>query len=626
MSDRTVPAVSRREDGRAQIIQSIVQQAASRFDPDVLVAMEKRDNALIEDEIVHGVQSSAFVYSISLGGKRAEGITVVGARHLAAKYGGIQATIISTLSKRGAMFISRSFPYGGFPGRLDVQQIPDLREEEDFYEVVIEIHDIKSANKIPSSRREYRYEKRSEASMRTNPQQDPYFERPHLEQIAFSKAFRNGVTSIIPQDFVLQFKTNNLALNADTSFVGSLMEEKRSGVLRYAAARAIAVDRDTMERLTFDQIAGLADAAREGSAEGFVQSAQALGIIVGSDEQDGRLVRRVVDPPKPPAETTKQVTNGQRQGGNQQQQKADAKPKEQVAKQQDKPDPADSKPAVVEHKVAPPKDEPKRQDLHPEFDHHAFGEDGNEALAEGTGYAIHFSSATDFANWYRAAYAASNGKDALAEHNADALSDAALDPAAMVILEAIGEPKADEQPEGQKAADEKPAEEPAAKRQPVPIATPPNWTVYNAAVAEDLKTVTTKAEMDDWVALNDATYKSNRRPGSKSNFTARIEPMIAEKYKQWAGPPRDRDLEVSNGLVGDLENVKSEAELKALGSNPAVQAFVNRMGQEKRDDITARLREANRAAQSRIKAAQQSQEGSGGPPDDGDPGYTGEAR
>ena len=170
------------------------------FDPDILVAMDKRDNALIEDEIIHGAQSSAFVYSIPIAGSsKAEGITVVGARELAAVYGGIHVTIISSLSKRGGMFISRAYPYGGFPGRLDVQKIQDLEDEEDFYEVTIEIHDIKTGNKIPSSRREYRWEKRSAESMRRNPTQDPQFERPHLEQIAFSKAFRNGVTSILPQ-------------------------------------------------------------------------------------------------------------------------------------------------------------------------------------------------------------------------------------------------------------------------------------------------------------------------------------------------------------------------------------------------------------------------------------------
>jgi hypothetical protein len=597
MSDlRTVPAF-RREDGRSQIIQSLVQQASHKFDPDILAAMDQRDNALVEDEVVHGAQSRAFVYSIAIAGaKRAEGITVVGARQLASVYGGIQATVISTLSKRGGMFISRSFPYGGFPGRLDVQKIPDLEEEEDFYEVMIEVHDIKTGNKIPSSRREYRFEKRSEQSMKANPQQDPMFERPHLEQIAFSKAFRNGVTALIPQDAVLQFKAKNLALNADQSFVVSLMEEKRSGVLRYAAARAIGIDRDAMERLTFDQIAGLADAAREGSQEGFLQSANALGIVVGGEPQDQR---RVVSAPKAPVEGQRQVSNGQQQ--------ADPKAKDQPAKRQDQQAattttrPAETKPAAAataERKTTPAKQEK------PTFDHHAFDAIGEEVTTP-EGFALHFSSAIDFALWYRSAYDASKGNEALVEHNADALADASLDPDAAAILEAIGFPKDDEkESEGQQA--EAQPEPENSSRPAVPLTKMPSggpdWPTYNAALAEDLKAITTEAEMDEWVKLNKETFESKLQPRSRTNFTSRVEPMVDAKYKELrAGPPRDHDMERALSFIEDWKKAQTQADLRVIGTSAAIQAFVARMGKD-RPEILKMLIEADADAAARVKA------------------------
>src|SRR5262249_41356792 len=60
-------------------------------------------------------------------------------------------------------------------------------------------------------------------------------------------------------------------------------------VLRFAAQRAIALDRHAVEALTLDQIGGLGDAAREGQLPAFVQAAKALGLEVGQGAPEAEL-------------------------------------------------------------------------------------------------------------------------------------------------------------------------------------------------------------------------------------------------------------------------------------------------------------------------------------------------
>jgi hypothetical protein len=61
---------------------------------------------------------------------------------------------------------------------------------------------------------------------------------------------------------------------------GSVLDEKRGLVIRFAAQKAITLDRRAVEGLTLDQISGLGDAAREGRLPAFVQAAQALGLEI----------------------------------------------------------------------------------------------------------------------------------------------------------------------------------------------------------------------------------------------------------------------------------------------------------------------------------------------------------
>ena len=78
--------------------------SAGVFDIDAYHVMEQRDNALIREEIINGAGSSKFVYQFNLGGKPTTGISVIGARHLAAHYGGLKHKLISSVTKTGSLF------------------------------------------------------------------------------------------------------------------------------------------------------------------------------------------------------------------------------------------------------------------------------------------------------------------------------------------------------------------------------------------------------------------------------------------------------------------------------------------------------------------------------------------
>jgi hypothetical protein len=96
-----------------------------------------------------------------------------------------------------------------------------------------------------------------------------------------------------------------LKLKKTETITASVLDEKRSNVLRFAAQRAIALDRHAVEALTLDQIAGLGDAAREGQLPAFVEAARALGLEVGQDQQAppvSQVVPQQTSPSAAPAE------------------------------------------------------------------------------------------------------------------------------------------------------------------------------------------------------------------------------------------------------------------------------------------------------------------------------------
>lgn len=256
----------------------MARNAAGAFDVDAWHAMNERDNALVEDEILHGAGSSKFVYSFEIGGKPVNGISVVGARQLAAHYGGLKHRIVASTHKIGSLFTFTSFPAEGTEMRVSAAVIQELADEEDYYSVVVETTDLKSGNSVQVEARETRFERRRDGSP---------FERPNYQKIAQAKARRNAILDLIPQHIQIEWKQQQLQLGKTEIITDSVIDQKRAGVLTFAARNGIPLLRDRVHALTMDQIAGLAEAAREGRQPAFAHSARGLGLLDGDMQEIG---------------------------------------------------------------------------------------------------------------------------------------------------------------------------------------------------------------------------------------------------------------------------------------------------------------------------------------------------
>lgn len=256
-----------------------VRTMTGGFDIDAWHVMEERDNALIADEVLHGPGSSKFVYSFDVAGQRdpVTGISVVGARHLAAHYKGLKHRLVAAMQKTGSLFTFTSYPAENLPMAVSCSVVPELADEDDFYAAICEVIDIKTGNAIQIERRELRYEERRGGG---------HFERPHYATIAQSKAYRNAVLALVPQDIVIRWKLDMLRLKKEEVITESVIDQKRANVLQFAATKAIALDRQAIDHLTLDQIAGLGDAAREGRLPAFVEAARALGLEVAQESTE----------------------------------------------------------------------------------------------------------------------------------------------------------------------------------------------------------------------------------------------------------------------------------------------------------------------------------------------------
>jgi hypothetical protein len=341
---------------RQQTLEAV--RTFSGFDVDAWHVMNERDNALIADEVLHGAGSSTFVYNFEIAGKQVAGISVIGARHLANHYKGLQHRIVASMEKIGPLFSFVAYP-GEHPMSVSCSVVAELAEEADFYAAVVEMTDLKTGNKIQTERRESRVEFRRDGSS---------YERPNYATIAQSKAYRNAVLALIPQDVVIQWREAMLKLKKTETITASVIDEKRSNVLRFAAQRAISLDRHAVEALTLDQIAGLGDAAREGQLPAFVTAARALGLEVGQGDAAGaqpaapsegtadRARRQETPPPTPSAQPMARNAGDRPDDPRAQpQERREPWPAAQVVPQQTSPSPA---PAAAE----PPNPEPAPPD------------------------------------------------------------------------------------------------------------------------------------------------------------------------------------------------------------------------------------------------------------------------
>jgi len=263
-------AAATRTTNAAPEFESLLQRSVrSTFDPAAWHAMQERDNQLIRDQVLHGYASKDFVYSFSIQGKTVTGVSVVGARELASEYGGIKARIVATVEKRGALFIFRTFT----PLSIETRRLPELSGDDDFYECVLEVQDIKTGNSIEVRKKETRQEKRRDGST---------YERPHYDVIAESKAFRNGVLSVLPQNVVIDFEKRCLA--AGNKSDEKTIDQLRDGVIAFAAKSGIGLDRKAVAGLSYAEISGLGSAAKEG-LDAFKGALLALGVVQGQDRR-----------------------------------------------------------------------------------------------------------------------------------------------------------------------------------------------------------------------------------------------------------------------------------------------------------------------------------------------------
>jgi hypothetical protein len=275
--------------GRARALEA-VRMMGDGFDVDAWHCMEARDDQLVAEEILHGAGSASFVYSFEINRKLTTGVSVVGARHLAAHYKGLKHRLVASMQKTGALFTFTSYPAENLPMSVSASVVHELADEADYYAAVCEMLDLKTGNAIQVERREARFE----YSRDGNP-----YERPNYSTIAQSKAYRNAVLALVPQDVLIRWKLEMLKLDRSELITDSVLDQKRANVLRFAAQRAIALDRRAVEALTLDQIAGLGDAAREGRLPAFVEAAKAVGLDLAAEDGKSPVPEAAPEPQEP---------------------------------------------------------------------------------------------------------------------------------------------------------------------------------------------------------------------------------------------------------------------------------------------------------------------------------------
>jgi len=258
----------------AEQLEAVRSMTGGSFDVDAWHVMDARDDQLVADEILNGAGSHTFVYSFNLAGTEVSGVSVVGARHLAAHYRGLKHRLVASTHKVGELFTFTSYPAENMPMSVSCAVVHELSGEPDYYSIIVEMSDIKTGNSIQVERREPRFERRRDGSQ---------YERPNYPTIAQSKAFRNSVLSLVPQDVLIMWREQMLKLKKGETITADVLGEKRRNVIRFAAQHGLALERQTVDRLTLDQIAGLGDAAREGRLPAFVNAAKGLGLEVANE-------------------------------------------------------------------------------------------------------------------------------------------------------------------------------------------------------------------------------------------------------------------------------------------------------------------------------------------------------
>lgn len=269
---REAPTQTRARTNAERLMDEVIERTlSSGFDAEAFHVMNERDNRLIQDEILGGPRSSKFVYDFSINNQPIRGISAIGARELATYYKGIRHRIVSSTRKVKGLFVFTTYPHEGIAPSMQTALLPELENEPDGYEAVVEVEDIKTGNRMMAAKFESQWE--------WSTGQNRYYEKPHFATIAQSKAQRNAILMVIPQSVQLAWMEEVIRDGKHDNITKGVLAEKRDGVLRYGAAQAVEIDRDVLNTLLLEQIMGLSEAARTKDKDAFLASAIALRLV-----------------------------------------------------------------------------------------------------------------------------------------------------------------------------------------------------------------------------------------------------------------------------------------------------------------------------------------------------------
>lgn len=559
-----------------------VRRSDGAFDVDAWHVMEQRDDALIAQEVINGVGSSKFVYNFDIGGKQVSGISVVGARHLASHYGGIKHSLLASVSKIGNLFVFTTYPSGGNAMNVTAQIIDALKEQDDFYEVLIEVEDIKKGNSIQVRKRESATEKRRDGTR---------FDRPHYSLIAEGKAYRNGVLALIDQGVQLRWKIEMIELGKDVNLTGSILEEKRAGVLRYAASNGIGVDRRALEALTMDQIAGLGDAAREGKAAQFREAANVLGVLSSSG-----IVQQSDAAPAHAA-----ISSGAAKAGAAAHE-TESRPVETKTAAKADPKANQTPLAVPTAEIKPSASVPFNAYLVDEFGEMG-GEDGEES---------HFTSADRYLSAVLRMTHSAQSIAMVLENNAEDIASARKVASATMRDDFDAEIASMLTPKPANVQASVPAAVSAPSSQPMPVQVPvksgkSHLAGYLELVFAELDAIKTPAALTEWTRLNEsviATLPSVTRKNTHKAIADTADRLGASKSSPAAAPPADDDPPPNMGDAADtpeqetfkrllrrVNGCTSAADLDALGMMSNFRSEFSTLPKDLSDRLTSHGKE-----------------------------------
>ena len=614
--DRTVSTFAR--DAAAQVaarstssrlMDEVLQRTMETgFDPEAWYVMDQRDTRLIQDEIMGGPRSSKFVYDFSIAGAKVRGISVIGARELASYYGRIRHRLVSSTRKVGALFVFTTYPHEGITSSMQTVLLPELKNEPDGYEAVCEVEDVHTGNRMMAAKFQSQWEW---IEGKREGEQGRHRENAHFATIAQSKAQRNAILMIVPQSIQLEWMEKMSDLGKNVVITSGVLEEKRDGVLRYGASQGIPIDRDVLGTLLLEQIMGLSEAARTKDKDTFLAAAIALRLVpLAPDQGVSAATATGSDGGAPTRGTRRRPPNAP----------ADAKAPGQPPQDQRTPANPDAFRREVaqglsqgqqttaqtgQASTASPAAREPASDAQPAFEAWLVDADGVEQRAGEP-----MTDPVAFARAVAVLCMVQPVADIL-QINEGAIADACdASEEARRIIEAI---PAQPQQEPQQSAGDAGAPQ---ERHPVPVPRTPGGAIhvpnYERDCGAELARLATVAEVDAWVARNDAGYRDNLQARTKIDRLVRAaeyrilapaasapQPGSEEQPARTRRPveqppaaetqPVDRDAALVDGIEAEVRRTTSRNAMMAYQVSMAVASPKERFARTGRTDLVQRI-------------------------------------